>query len=311
MECGSVLLYHNGIGILLRRKIMIGFQNLHAHTYFDDGSATAEDMVKASIEAGLTSCGICCHSPILTQKNNWCIPIKEVPAFQQEVYAAREKYRGIIDVYCGVELDIMTGPWADIKGFDYVIGAVHYMPLPMGENEFLYGEVDLSRTDVEGYIERIYHGDRDAAAEYYFSQYELVANNKDVDIVAHFDLLTKFDEYEITPPELLIFDETSPRYMAAALEAMRILVKHNKIFEINTGAVSRGYRETFYPSATLLKALRRMGGRITLSTDAHHPANAGFGLTAAAQLAADCGFKEVWNLTAAGFKPVSIKKLLD
>ena len=290
---------------------MIGFQNLHAHTHFDDGIASAEEMVKASIEAGLTSVGICCHSPILTQKNNWCIPIQEVPAFQQEVYAAREKYRGIIDVFCGVELDIMSGMWADIKGFDYVIGAIHYLPLPMGENEFLYGEVDLNRNDLEGYIARIYNGDRDAAAEYYYSQYELVANNKDVDIVAHFDLLTKFDEYEITPPELLIFDEKSPRYQEAALEAMKLLVRRDKIFEINTGAVSRGYRETFYPSETLLKALRRMGGRITLSTDAHNPAHAGFGLPAAAQLALSCGFKEVWVLSAAGFRPVSIKKLLD
>ncbi len=290
---------------------MIGFQNLHSHTYFDDGGASPEEMVKASIEAGLTSMGICCHSPILSQKNNWCIPFKDIPAFQQAVYAAREKYRGIIDVYCGIELDIMTGSWADVSSFDYVIGAIHYLPLPMGENEFLYGEVDLDRNDLEGYIERIYHGDRDAAAELYYAQYELVANNKEVDIVAHFDLLTKFDEYEITPPELLIFDETSPRYREAALEAMRLLVNKNKIFEINTGAVSRGYRDTFYPAPYLLKALRKMGGRITLSTDAHIPANAGFGLTAAAQLAQDCGFKEVWQLTGSGFRPVSIKKLLD
>lgn len=289
---------------------MIGHQNLHSHTFYDDGKCSAEDMVKGALEAGLTSIGVCCHSPILSQKCDWSIRQKDIPSFQQDVFSAREKYRGIIDVFCGIEYDILTGIWANLNDFDYCIGAAHYLPLPMGENEFLYSEVDLAREDLSGMISRIYNGDSDTAAEFFFSQYELIAKNKKVDIVAHFDLITKFDEEGQMPSEQLLFNQKSPKYIEATHEAMKLLVNNNKIFEINTGAVSRGYRTTFYPSVPLLKQLKKLGGRITLSSDAHIPQNAGFGLDEAAKLAESCGFKEVWQLKQGGFKPIKIKDLI-
>ncbi len=283
---------------------MIGYQNLHSHTYFDDGKCSADEMVKGALAAGLTSIGICCHSPILSQKCNWAISQKDIPAFQQEVFAAREKYRGIIDVFCGIEYDLLSGIWVEPKDFDYCIGATHYLPLPMGENQFLYSEVDTSKEALADLVSRIYHGNSDSAAEFFYAQYQLLAENKDVDIVAHFDLITKFDEIGVTPEKEMIFNQKSSSYMSAAMEAMRLLVRYDKIFEINTGAVSRGYRKTFYPAIPLLKELHRLGGRVTLSTDAHVPQNAGFGLDEALKLAESCGFKEIWQLKQDGFKPV-------
>ena len=76
-------------------------------------------------------------------------------------------------------------------------------------------------------------GDCDAAAEAYFAKVREIADLPEADIVGHFDLITKFDE-----PEPL-YDAASPRYRRAALDAMEALARAGKVFEVNTGAVSR------------------------------------------------------------------------
>ena len=137
-------------------------------------------------------------------------------------------------------------------------------------------------------------------AEAYYRQYHALAQIKEVDIVGHFDLLTKFDE------EMRLFDESSPRYLTAALSAMDALIAAGKIFEINTGAISRGYRTTPYPSEMLLRALHERGGKITISGDSHRVEDIAFGYDQAMQLARDCGFTELWTFDGKGFIPQQI-----
>lgn len=305
------------------------WQNLHSHTFYDDGQCTADMMVKGAIEAGLDSVGICCHSPILRQDTSWCIKPKDINDFKREVYMVREKFKQHIDVYCGIELDIMTDDKFDLFGFEYVIGAVHFLPLPDGTEEHLpnetidrvpsdsggmgimYREVDFSREKLQYYVDYGYEFDAMAAAELYYSQYLKLARNSRVDIVAHYDLITKFDEPTVKRKQKQeqepIFDIEDKAYLEAAFEGMRALVKSDKIFEINTGAVSRGYRKSFYPSERLLRELKNMGGRITLGADAHRPEHAGFMMEEAAEYAAKCGFDEIWILDKDRFIPTSIR----
>ena len=148
-----------------------------------------------------------------------------------------------------------------------------------------------------------------AAAELYYSQYLKLAKNNKVDIVAHYDLITKFDEPvgKKKQDREPIFDIDDRNYLEAAFEGMRALVKSDKIFEINTGAVSRGYRKSFYPSERLLREIKNLGGRITLGADAHRPEHAGFMMEEAAEYAEKCGFEEIWVLDKGKFVPTSIR----
>ena len=68
-----------------------------------------------------------------------------------------------------------------------------------------------------------------------------------------------------------------PRYVKAWQDAADILLKTGKPFEINTGAVSRGYRTEPYPSAEIRAYIREHGGKMILSSDAHQKENIGFG----------------------------------
>ena len=265
------------------------FQNLHMHSNWDDGRSTVEEMIRASIAAGLSSVGFSLHSP-LPFDNAWACPAQSVDGYIEDVRAMQKRYAGQIDVYLGVEWDVMSD--VDLSPFDYAIGSVHQLPVPG------FPSVDESAEVTARFLVEHFGGDADAAAEMYFSEVARVAREPRAQIVGHFDLLTKFDERQC------FFDPDSPRYRAAARRAMEQLVAAGKIFEVNTGAISRGYRTSPYPSRELLTMLREMGGRVTVSADAHHTSGVACAFEQAEALVRACGFEEIWVLKGNGFVPV-------
>ena len=60
-----------------------------------------------------------------------------------------------------------------------------------------------------------------------------------------------------------------PRYVKAWQDAADVLLKTGKPFEINTGAISRGYRTEAYPSKEIRDYIRAHGGKLILSSDSH------------------------------------------
>ncbi|MBE5798560.1 MAG: histidinol-phosphatase HisJ family protein [Clostridiales bacterium] len=269
-------------------------QNLHMHSTWDDGSCPAEEMILASKAAGLMSVGLSVHGP-MPIVNDWQCPKERLPDYIAEVRALKEKYAGVIDVYMGVEWDT-TAADLDLAPYDYVIGSVHELPIPGGGTR----SVDSNAETTEQYIRECFGGDADAAAEAYFAELSKVAQRSEVDIVGHFDLITKFDEQH------RFYDENSPQYRRAAERAMEGLVRAGKIFEVNTGAISRGYRTAPYPSAQWLRLLREMGGKVTVSADAHHTSGVTCAFDLAERMIKEAGFEEVWVLEGKEFVPVKI-----
>jgi histidinol-phosphatase (PHP family) len=267
-------------------------QDLHTHSVRDDGQNKLEDMVRAAISAGLTSIGFSGHSPLRTP-NEWTIPAKFLPDYRAEGKRLKEAYAGTIDVYCGLEWDLMSEPPAE--DYDYIIGSIHHIPL-----EGIVVNVDNSPEATARYLGEEFGGNADVAAKLYFAQYAVLAAIEQVDIVGHFDLITKFDE------QYGFFNPDSPTYRAAALEALKTLIAAGKIFEINTGAISRGYRTTPYPSRALLKAIREFGGEITITSDAHSINAVAYAFDQAEQLALECGFHEIMRLEDGAFVPAGI-----
>ena len=264
-------------------------QNLHTHSTWDDGRSSAEEMIRAAIAAGLTSVGMSAHAPMIFD-NDWECPAARLPAYIAEVRALAEKYAGQIDVYMGLEWDAMAQE-IDLTAFDYVIGSVHELPVDG------HRSVDWGADKTAAYLAECFGGDADAAAELFFAQYEKVAANEHAQIVGHFDLITKFDEIGH------FFDPESPRYRAAARRPMPLLVDAGKIFEVNTGAIGRGYRTSPYPSRELLLQLHEMGGRVTISSDAHSTDGIVCAFDRAGQLVRDCGFETIWVFDGKEFVP--------
>lgn len=268
---------------------MIQTQSLHNHSTYDDGKDTPAAMAEAAFRAGLKGFGLTAHSPMPGEA--WTVAPDEMPAFRAEMAQLRARYAGRMQVWCGLEFD-RTSEREWLAGADYVIASVHALKTDSG-----LWALDDNRDRSRRMILLAFDGDRDAAAEAYFAEMRGIAEIPEADIVGHFDLITKFDE-----PEPL-YDASSPRYRRAALEAMEALVRAEKVFEINTGAVSRGLRTAPYPAFELLCALREMGGRVTITADAHSAAHLCFGFDEAERLAKRAGFRELWEFDGGGMVP--------
>lgn len=266
-------------------------QNLHTHSIWDDGEDTMERMVLAAEAVGLTSLGFSIHTP-MPFPACWTISRERLPDYRTEALRLREAFHGRIAVYCGAEWDLLSEPAFGM--FDFVIGSIHCV----GGDRDCYADVSPETT--ARYLAQAFRGDADAAAEAYFAQYAALAAVDKVNIVGHFDLITKFDESDH------FFQSDSPRFRAAAIDALDALVAADKIFEINTGAISRGYRTTPYPSRALLNELRKRDGRITISADAHCTQHVAYGFAEAEALAISCGFSKVWQFDGRGFVPEPI-----
>ena len=267
-------------------------QNLHTHSAWDDGASSLAELSMAANAAGLDSLGFSIHS-YMPFPSCWTLQEGRLPDYTKAVRNLQDALSGIIAIYHGAEWDLLSE--MPLDGFDYVIGSIHHIHAHGQESC-----VDNTPQMTNEYIRDLFDGSADAAAEAYFAQYAELSRVEKVDIVGHFDLLTKFDETSH------FYDADSPRFRAAALSAMDALVAADKIFEINTGAISRGYRTTPYPSRALLLELARRKARITVSADAHAASDVTFGFAEAEALALDCGFQEVWQFDGRGFVPVPI-----
>ena len=265
-------------------------QNLHTHTTFCDGKNTPEEMVQAAISLGMDSLGFSGHAP-MEPPGNWTMT--DVAAYRREVLRLREKYAGRLEILLGLEQDIdsppQPGPW------DYVIGSVHQVwkdgqALPVDDSQ----EVFLHN------VETFYGGDCYAFAGDYYRRVGEVAERTGCQIVGHFDLMTKFNEGD------RLFDIAHPRYMAAALEALDRLASQGVILEINTGAISRGYRTAPYPAPPLLRAMGERNIPICITSDCHSAQDLLCAFPQAAELARCCGYREQMQLTAEGFHPVEL-----
>ncbi|MBD5150966.1 MAG: histidinol-phosphatase [Oscillibacter sp.] len=272
-------------------------QNLHTHTVFGDGKNSPEEMVLGAIRSGCRSLGFSEHSPLSQEADSdgWSMEADQEPVYRSEILRLREAYQDRLEIFLGLELDADT-PVPELP-YDYLIGSVHgiwrdgrYHSIDAGEEEFVKN------------VREHFGGDCYAFAAACFERAAEFLPRCGCQIVGHFDLVTKFNEGG------KLFDENDPRYVNAALEALETVMKQDIIFEINTGAISRGYRTVPYPAPFLLKAIQKKGGRICITSDTHSASTITYAFPEAAALAESCGFREAWVLTKDGFQPVGLEK---
>lgn len=230
-------------------------RDLHIHTLYSDGKNTPEEVVLAAIEKGMTTVGFSDHSYTAFDES-YCIKKENTDKYIREINALKEKYKGKIEILLGIEQDFYSSE--PTNRFDYIIGSVHY--LKIGDD---YIPVDETGDILSAAAEKYFGGDIYALIEEYYRTVSRVAEKTGADIIGHFDLITKFNE------DGALFDESHPRYVAAYRAAADRLIKSGKPFEINTGAVSRGYRTAPYPSAEITEYLKSRGARFILSSDSH------------------------------------------
>jgi len=267
-------------------------QNLHTHTLFGDGKDTPEEMILAAMKKGFISIGFSGHS-YMHYAPEHSMSLSGTDDYINEVKRLKEKYKGGINVYLGLELDMFSK--VDISVYDYVIGSVHYFDID-GE----YVGFDRSEAQVAAVIKKYFNSDGMAYAKKYYETLAALPAFGKTDIIGHFDLITKHSE------NASFFDAESKEYLGYAIECAETLAGKIPLFEVNTGAIARGYRSTPYPSLTLIKEMKRLGFGAIISSDCHDKNMLECGFELSRELLLEGGFKERYILTDGGFVPVGL-----
>ena len=265
--------------------------DFHTHSTLDDGKSTLEEMAAAARALGLTHFGFSGHS-WCPWEADYCIAQEKIPGYLAETRAIAQQYAGQMEVFTGLELDFYG---ERPEGLDYAIGSVHGL-LSGG---VLYA-VDSSPEASRRAVEEAFGGDWYRYTDAYFDLVAQLPEKTGCDWIGHFDLVSKFNQQD---PQ---FDEESPRYLKRALEVMEHLAKQGVCFEVNTGAITRGYRTVPYPTLTLLRSLREFGGEIILNSDAHHVSHLCGQFPEAEEMIKAAGFTHGNIWTRAGFQAVDL-----
>ena len=211
--------------------------------------------------------------------------------YRSTVLSLKEQYKDKIEIFLGAELDYYSAGYMNSADYDYTIGSVHYARL--GEK---YIEYDTSAELAIKEIREDFCGDGMAYARAYYDNMASIAARLDFDIVGHFDVLTKYCEKYGG-----FLDTDSPVYRKMALEALHSVRERRELFEVNTGAISRGYRTAPYPAPFILDEMKRLDCKLVITSDCHNRAFLDCHFREAREYLRAHGFDTVYKLTRQGF----------
>lgn len=260
--------------------------DFHVHTSYCDGRDTPLELAETAYALGFHTLGFSGHSADYSGLEI-CMDELRAERYRKDIYGVREQYRDKLRILCGLELDYNSDMTRE--GYDYVIGSVHNLYV-----DGKYRIIDHTKDDLLGLVNNYFDGSFDALAERYYACVADVLRKTRADIIGHFDLITKFHDS-------LQISETDT-YLRYAYEAIHTLIFYGKPFEINVGAISRGYRTMPYPAENLLREICNCGGHIMFTGDCHDRRYLGKCFEGAIELAKKCGFTEYVDWGEHGFE---------
>lgn len=251
---------------------MIGLADYHMHTVLSDGKGSHEEMVLSAMEKGLDEIGFSDH--VCLKPVSWSINPMDLPVMTSHIQNLRQQYSDQIKIKYGIEMDYFPGQEAELLQIiesvpvDYVIGSVHFIgDWNFDTDKSLYGKWP-----------------NDELYAMYFRLIQQAATSGLFDVIGHLDIIKKFQVYPETDQEAL-FEET-----------VRIIAQNHLVVELNTGGADRPCGE-FTPSRRLLELCHRYNVDVTLSSDAHSPAQIARHYETAVDLLKEIGYVEITTFT--------------
>ena len=269
-------------------------QNLHTHSQYDDGKYAIDEIVQKAQEQGFTILGFSGHG--YYAKDDSSMTPEKTKQYIKDVRQAQQQAPNGLKIYLGIEEDIMA-PIENVEDFDYVIGSVHYLE----HNGKIY-PIDYSQEQFDEMLKEGYQNDINALAKDYYLAIERQAQNPNIQIIGHLDLIAKYNEDQT----YYCFDD--PKILSYAKIAIEQLVKAGKIFEMNSGAMAREYRNSPYPSIELLKLIYEANGKILINTDCHDKEYLDYGMQICLDLAKQIGFKTLEMFNGKNFESKNIEE---
>ncbi len=252
--------------------------DLHTHSrYSFDGAAqaTIENMAEQAIAHGLSHLAVTDHCDINGELGGRDrIPDRD--AQFAEVKAAKEKYRGRLEILFGIEMGQAHHHPAEALAilekhpYDIVLGSVHNL---RGEEDFyLMDHTKISESEAHDFFRRVLEESME------------VCDFPHIDVITH---LSYMERYMFRIGRRLDYT----RHHEGLCRLFDKIIEKGLVLEINTSDLATGYS---LPPAELLRLYHACGGRkISLGSDAHSPEMIGRNFDAARAMLKDCGFTEL------------------
>jgi histidinol-phosphatase (PHP family) len=281
----------------LNRRVLTDY---HVHLRRDDGACTAaqyftkenaERYRAAADAAGVSELGVSEHIHRFQQ----ALTIWNHPFWQRYAVDDIDDYCDFVrertDLRLGLEVDFIPGRedrtqnLIDRLELDYVVGSVHFL-----------GDLAVDDTTYD-----IWESGRSAEEvwrRYFETLAEAVASGL-FDIIAHPDLVKVWGGTRPLPPGDL------RRYYEPAIIA---IAESGIAVEVSTAGLRKPAAE-IYPATAFLKDCLEAEAPVALSSDAHVPADVGFGYDAALELLDSLGVRElaVFERRARSLDPIGAR----
>jgi histidinol-phosphatase (PHP family) len=252
-----------------------GLPDYHVHTFrCGHAGGASRDFVRRAVERGLSEIGFTDHIPLYflpeaERDPKLAMREDQLDDYVREVEDLRREFRGSIEVRLGLEADYAEGReeelarWLARAEWDLVLGSVHWVA----------GDwIDDPATAARRF-------EREGAVTLYSEYYRLLtgaARTGLFDVLTHFDLPKKHGHRP--PAPLLEAEEAAIRSAKASGVAV----------EISSAGLRKPVAEA-YPEPRLLSRIVAAGIPVTFSSDAHAPAEVGWGYERTLALAREAG----------------------
>jgi histidinol-phosphatase (PHP family) len=265
----------------------------HVHTRrCGHAGGTDEEFVEAAIARGLGGIALTDHAPFYwlppeQGDPRLAMPFEDLPRYVEDVLALKERYRGQIEVLLGVEADYIAGReevlvrLLEAYPFDVVLGSVHF--------------VDGWLVDAPSSLARLSQGQAEVNRvwECYAELLIAAAGTGLFDVLTHLDLPKKFGHRPSVP------------FGGRQREVVAVVAASGCAVELSSAGRRRPVGED-YPALDVLRELAAAGAPFVLSSDAHTPAEVGFGFAELAANARAAGVTEVMVYRKRRGNPVAL-----
>ena len=244
-----------------------------------DSNQSVDEICRTAIEKGLKSVAICDHADM-------CFAL-ELDTYGQmkkcirEVNEAREKYKGQLKVFQGIEMAEYYDEEEESKkilalcDYDVILGSVHTViteDFPDSYSRIDFGE-HLPEAKIDSLMKR------------YFEKMRDMVETTDFDILTHINCPIRYINgkygrgYDIM------------KFKKEMTDIMEMIISKNIALELNTSGVN-GNLNGLMPSEEIFDLYKKMNGKlITIGSDAHASPNIGKGFDITKEFLLSKGYK--------------------
>lgn len=252
------------------------FFDYHLHSTFSaDGHMSMDDICTRGLLVGLEEIAITDHIDLDYQNPDITFDL-DLPGYLAAVARHQEKYAGALRIKLGLELGLqphILDQCATIANgpFDFIIGSFH----------------SAQKKDL--YLGDFFHGytQWEAYRHYLKDILDVVQRYDQYSVLGHLDVVRRYGNYPSAPD---LADDAECRELIQ--DIFRNIIARGKGIEINTSGYYVEQQTDPFPTRSILKIYRQLGGEIlTTGSDSHYPEQIGYRFSETHQLLRDLGFK--------------------